>query len=133
MAQKNFTRFSLHIQFCYFTCSINRSFLLPLAKKLPESLISESESSLLFHKTSENFGVFDFGAKLLLLRLSRNSDTPLSCSKSDVLPAPRNDIFNNNHFALKKLTRNFGREISRLKMCGSNYLRLLSFRKLKSN
>lgn len=77
------------------------TFYLPLAKKLPESLISESESSLLFHKTSEYFVAFDFGAKLLLLRLSRNSETPLSCSRSDVFPAPRNDIFfQPNHFAI---------------------------------
>lgn len=69
--------------------------ILPLAKKLPESLISESESSgaLLFHKTSENFDVFGFGAKFVLLRLMRNSEIPLSCSASDVLPAPNNDIF----------------------------------------
>lgn len=66
---------------------------LPLAKKLPESLISESESSLVFHKISENLDVFGFGAKFVLLRLMRNSEIPLSCSASDVLPAPRNDIF----------------------------------------
>lgn len=62
---------------------------IPFARKLAESEISESESSLfvlLFQR--------GFDDKLLLLRFKRKSVRFFSCSASDALLAPpRNDIF----------------------------------------